>query len=103
MNFKYVMIDNNFPVIFHPDIDHKFFKHLYGKVTSAGFVTFEIFESKTIKCNVYGEALNIHSVEEDSLIISNYINDNNEKESSKEDDKCKKYWCRSLPLFGGED
>lgn len=80
MKMKYVIIDDNLPVIFHSGLTHSDVARGLGEVTSAGFC--DIYagldegggEEVSVSC--YGDSfsLKIKSKPEDSILICTMIN-----------------------------
>lgn len=69
---KYVMIDENFPVIFHNTVVHRDMRYA-GRITSAGFCQQDA--EGTWFCYGRSESLNMDShPEQDSKIINNFFN-----------------------------
>lgn len=84
MKFKYVIINNLAPVIFLEALSHKDFKSV-GKITSAGYVNFNISDCAGIKVSTYGESigLDIKPRPEDAGLIQLFLQKNLEVESDR--------------------
>jgi len=82
MNLKYVMLEYNIPILFHPVIEHRNMMELktgfgieFGKITSAGFVQIFVGDDYGIAATAYGESvsLGVKTNLDDSEIITTML------------------------------
>lgn len=81
MDMKYVILAEEYPIIFHPSIPHSAFKEIDGKAaTSAGFFVVEfVYDSDGIlyveRSHCFGRSstLNLDAKEDDEVLISNLL------------------------------
>jgi hypothetical protein len=73
IEFKYVMVDTAFPVIFFANMQHKAFSGI-GKITSAGLVRI-IGRERSFEVETYGESagLKMRPEDEDAGIIKLFL------------------------------
>jgi len=77
MELKYIITDKKDFAIFTKLTNHSDVRGLYGRIVGAGFCTFaQEADSHKINIHCYGRSvsLNIHSREEDEVIINKAIN-----------------------------